>query len=1112
MLNLVFGRSKSGKTTFIDTKVCDLARNGENRILVIVPDQVTFETEKAFLDLLGARLSQNVLVLGFSRMCDYVFEATGALRKTPADDQTKALLMSIALEEVKDRLTLYSDKALNPELSKLFLSARKELSLSGSDFESIINSTCEANDLTTSKLSDIHLAGEAMDALLTQSFEDPDAELSIIADILRKRRIFDGYYIFIDSYLSFTAPEVEVVSALMQQCLEMYVTLSYDGISSDGLFSTSHDTAVKLKRMAESENLKVSEPVYCNYGGFYAYDDLSHLEQNIFMPDRCLYEHKSDNITMYRAKDRYDEIDFVAREIRRLIIDYGYRFSEIAVVGRNLKPYSSTIQSVFDKYEISYFADKPHEITSKPVVKLISACFNCIIGGFDKDDVLSLLKTGLTSVSDNDITIFENYIYTWQLNHSSLCKDFTANPRGFADEFTFEDIEMLHRAESVRKLIVPNLLKFKYEYSEKTAAEICKGLYDLLILFGTDKKLLELADKLEVWEEVSYSSEQIRLWEILINTLDRTAEVIGDRSLSLKRFYDLFMLQLSLTDISFIPKAVDQVTVGDIERLRLGGRRCVFVVGAVEGEFPNTNASSGLFTASERNELSRLNILDGVDDEQNANRELYLCYYALTSASDKLFVSFPASELSGEVISPSVIISELDSIFPECNHRSRVTENTSDFLWSKKSSYDYYAERAKSIDPVTHALRDYFANNDLFKDKLLSLENVMNSKTKFNIKDSNIAERLFGKEIYLSASKIERYHLCRFSYFCQYGLKANERRKASIDALEYGSFVHYIMEKFLSSYSKPEFLGLSDEEIVSTISEVSEAYADLHFGGLASKSARFNYLFNGVKDAAYTLIKHLIAELAQSDFTPVDYELDIGKDISAYRLELTDDLSVTVTGKVDRADILIRDGNTYIRIVDYKTGTKIFNLSDVIYGLNLQMLLYLSVIKNKGEEHYGTKVIPAGVLYMPSFVPTLEMAIDATGDEILAERNKKLRMNGILLNDESVLASMDKELKGMYIPVSMGAKGLKGTDNLATLEEFGAVFAHIDKLIAKMAVELSNGDIDASPALGSYDACQYCSYSSVCIGRDVEKIKSVYKLDREEILKELGINKKEAET
>ncbi len=1074
-----------------------------------MPDQITFETEKSYLKLLGPKLAQKVLVLGFSRMCDYVFEFTGAVRKPAADDATKALLMSVALEEVRDNLLLYSDKALSTDLAKLMLSASKELAVSGSSVEEILNTAENTDELTYKKIHDIYTAVSAMNSLLLNTFEDPDSELSLVADILRERRIFDGYYIFIDSYLSFTAPETEVLAALMTQCRELYITLSYDGISNDGFFSVPGETAAKLKKLAEFENLRISEPYLCTYSGFFKDEALSHIEENIFSDLKESYPQATSAITLYMANDRYDEVDFIAREIRRLIIENSYRYSDIAVVGRDLSQYSDIIANTFDKYEISYFADKPHDITSKPVVRLISACFNAILSGFDKDDILSLLKTGLTSANDEDILLFENYLYTWQLNYSSLFEEFTANPRGFSDQFTFEDIEELKRVENVRKLVVESLKNFKDNFSDTTASELCKGLYSLLLSLGADKSITELSETLDKWEESAVSQEQIRLWEIFIETLDRTVNVIGDRKLSIKRFYELFMLQLNLTDISFIPRALDQVTVGDIERLRLGGRRCVFVIGAVEGEFPKYNIASGIFTASQRSELSKLNILVDADDEHNAFREQYLAYYALSSASEKLFVSFPVAELSGEAKSGSIIISEIASLTPECAKRTRNQEETSDLIWAEKPAYDYFAQYFRSSDLITEALRNYYSESPEYSHKLASLKGILSLDKRFVINDKSVSGKLFGKDMYLSATRIEKYHLCRFSYFCRYGLNATERRKASIDALEYGSFVHFILENFFKSFSKADFASLSEEKLNKFISDIADTYADNHFGGLKTKSARFLYLYSAVKEASCVLIKHIMEELSQSEFTPVDFELDIGNDINAYRLELDNNVSVTVTGKVDRADILKMDGKSFIRIVDYKTGSKVFNLSDVIYGLNLQMLLYLSVIKDKGKERYGKEIVPAGVLYMPSFVPTLEMAADDDVEKILKERNKKLRMNGILLDDESVLKAMDKDLSGLYIPVSMGAKGLKGADNLATLEEFGAVFAHIDKLISEMATELLDGKIDASPATLTSDACQWCPYSSVCIGKSESAFRSLYKLDREEILRELGINDKE---
>ncbi len=1109
MLNLIYGRSKSGKTTFIDKKVCELVNNGESRVLVIVPDQITFETEKSYLKLLGPKLAQNVLVLGFSRMCDYVFEFTGAIRKPAADDATKAILMSVALEEVKDNLLLYSDKALSTDLAKLMLSAGKELAMSGISSDEILVTAENADELTYKKIHDIYTATSAMNSLLINSFEDPDSELSAVADILRERRIFDGYYIFIDSYLSFTAPETEVLSALMSQCRELFITLSYDGVSKDGFFTVPGETASKLKSLANYENLQIAEPYLCTYSEFYRDEALSHIEENVFADSKESYTEPTDAVTLYMANDRYDEVDFIAREIRRLVIDFGVRYSEIAVVGRGLSQYNEIISNTFDKYEISYFADKPHDITAKPLIRLISSCFNAILSGFDKDDILSLLKTGLTSADNEDILLFENYLYTWQINYRSLFDEFTANPRGFSDQFTFDDAEELRRVESVRKLVMNSLKSFKEEFSDSTASQLSKGLYELLLTLGVDIKITDLADTLDKFDEIAFSQEQIRLWEIFIETIDRTDNVIGDRKLTIKRFYELFMLQLNLTDISFIPRALDQVVVGDIERLRLGGRRCVFVLGAVEGEFPRDNISTGIFTANQRSELSRLSILVDADDEHNAFREQYLAYYALTSASEKVFVSFPVAELSGEAKSGSIIISELITLVPELKRRTHNQEETSDLIWADKPGYDYFARYYRSSDLITETLRNYYSKSPDFTHKVKSLDDIINADKRFVINDKTISKRLFGKDMYLSATRIEKYHLCRFSYFCQYGLKANERRKASIDALEYGSFVHYILEYFFKSFKKTEFTSITDDNLSKFVSEIADSYADNHFGGLSAKSARFLYLYSAVKETSCILIKHIMEELSQSDFTPVDFELDIGNDISAYRLELSNDVSVTVTGKVDRADILKKDGKSYIRIVDYKTGTKVFSLSDVIYGLNLQMLLYLSVIKDKGKDRYKDEIVPAGVLYMPSFVPTLEMAADDDAEKIMKERNKKLRMNGILLDDESVLKAMDKDLSGLYIPVSMGAKGIKGTDNLATLEEFGAVFAHIDKLISEMATELLDGKIDASPATLTSDACQWCPYSSVCIGKSESSFRSLYKLNRDEILRELGIEKKE---
>ncbi|MBQ4105040.1 MAG: exodeoxyribonuclease V subunit gamma [Clostridia bacterium] len=1108
MLRLILGTSKSGKTEYVRNYLSTLAKQGENKLLMIVPDQQSFETEKAFLELLGPQLSMNVTVLGFSRLCDFVFEKTDYIRGALADDCTKTLLMSIALEEVADSMRVYGDKAMSPQLLSMMLLLKKELVRSNSSSDALAGLALDKDDILSKKLYDVSLALSAYDALLSNSFDDPEGELSVACDLLREHKVFQDYTVCIDSYLSFTEPESDVVEQLLIQSRELFVTLSDDGLSTydDSIFTVSRDTAKRLKACAKKNGVSVAVPLICSYKDYFTSRELTYIEENIFRSDDAISTIvENNNIHIYSASDKYDEADFVARNIRRLVIEQGYRYKDFAVVCRSVNPYMGILDTVLNRYGISFFMDSPSHVLSKPLMKLVSAIFKCITGSFNKDSVLAVLKSGITSADTVDIALFENYIFTWSLSGSKFLREFTANPRGFADEFTESDKEELEKIESVRKFLIEPLVNFRENIKSATSKEISQHLYSLLLSLGADEKIRSLCDELDASGEHTLSEEQLRLWEIFVETLDRTVAVIGDRRITPVRFSELLELQFSCHELAFIPRAMDQVTVGDIERLRLYDKKVVFVIGAVEGEFPATAPVSGLFTSHERDVLTEAGVLSDNSLELQSVRERYLCYYALTSASDKVFVSYPASTLTGTPVEPSVIITELMNIFENLAPEHSVLVPDAERLWAHKPSFSVYAKRFGSGDPLTSALDDYYSDNEIYRDSATSLTRAQ-SREPFKIKDKTIAERLFGTDMRLSASQVEKYHLCRFMYFCNYGLRLRERRTAQIDAMEYGSFVHYILEKFIGKYTKSQFCSLTDTEIATEVSTIMAAYAELHMGGMSDKSPRFNYLYHRVSVSAQMLINHLIKELSQSKFTPEAFELNIGKDVPAYTLSLPTGQTVTIRGFVDRADVYREGDKTYIRIVDYKTGSKVFSLSDIMYGLNLQMLIYLSALSRSGSVHFGGKLTPAGVLYMPAIAPVIDASFGTSEEKLSEKRDEKLRMNGLLLSDSDVLSAMENDLNGIYIPVSAKGETFKGSDNLATLEEFGAIFSKIDALIAEMATELSRGAVDATPAAGGYNACEYCPYSSVCGHKDTDPVRNIFKLDREEILEDLGLN------
>lgn len=1105
MLRFVLGTSKSGKTEYLRNLLGAMAKSGDNKLLIIVPDQQSFETEKAFLELLGPNISMNVKVLGFSRLCDYVFENTGYNHGVLADEATKSLLMSIALEDTKDAMKIYGDKADSPQLISMMLSIRQEF-VRNRVTTDLLRQMTTSNQVLSHKLHDVTLVLSAYDALVSNSFEDPDGELSIACDLLRENPLFEGFTICVDSYLSFTQLEIDILTELMGECKDLYVALSDDGkAGDDSIFTVSRDTARRLRACAVNNNVPVGAPVICDYKEYFQSPELLHIEENIFRNREVYDKDYSDSLCLYSAENRYEESDFIARNIRSLVMSGKYRYKDIAVVCRNTAPYNGILDVTLNSYDVPFFMDTPANIQSKPLIKLISACFDCVTSSFHQDAVLSVIKSGLTMVDNIEGALFENYLFTWNISGKRFFTEFTANPQGFADKFDDEDICELAVVEQVRRGVIEPLLQFREDIKGATAADISRHLYSLILKLGADKKIQILCDSLESASQYQLSQEQLRLWQIFIDALDRTNQVIGNRVISPARYCDLLKTQFASVKLSFIPRAVDQVTVGDIERLRLTDKKVVFVMGAVDGEFPLVLGNSGIFTSDERTVLTESGLLPDKSLETVATREKYLCYYALTSASEKIYVSFPSSNLTGVGNIPSVMISELEILFVNLSVCLNSDVETLHKLWAAKPSFSIFSERIRGTDDLTDSLRIYYSNKEEFTSSVASLDRAV-TREPFAIKNPENAQRLFGRDMRVSASQVEKYHLCRFMYFCTYGLRLKERRVAQIDAMEYGSFVHYILEHFIKKYTKEQLCNLTDEEIMTDIKVIMKDYAELHFGGMDDKSDRFIFLYNRVSDSAFHLIKHIISEFSQSRFSPAAFELDIGNDVPAYTLTLPTGQTVTIRGKVDRADLMEKDGRTYIRIVDYKTGSKTFDLSDVMYGLNLQMLIYLSVLSDSTSDKLPASLIPAGILYMPAMVPVVDAAFDTSEAAVLKERTKKLRMNGLVLSDMDVLEGMEKDMAGVYIPVSSKGDSVKGTDNLASLEEFGAIFSKIDSLIGAMATELSAGKVDATPATICYEACEYCPYSSVCGHKEGDPVRSIFKLDRNRILKELNLN------
>ncbi len=1103
MLRFILGKSGSGKTTLIHNKICQLVQDGNDKIMLIVPDQSSFETEKAFLDLLGAKNSKKVLVFGFSRLCRYVFDHTGQHLKNVIDNGTRSVIMSLALEQLSEKLCLLKNKRSN-SIVEVMLQTVTDLKKSSVSSDSLRLCAENVSDSTLkSKLLETALVSDAFDALVAQSYIDPLDDLTRLLNILEKNNIFDGYTVFFDGFSGFTVQQLKVIRLLLSQCADTYVSLTFDPFSdgSEEVFATSHGTYKILLDFAKRDGIQIKSPIRTEEILRFKSDELKALESGVFRNDFENFDSEPCNIMLYSAADEYAESEFVARQIKKLVIECDYLYSDISVICHETAPYSGILNEAFERYDIPYFMDVKSDIDVKPVIRLVNSLFRTVTGDFERDDVISLLKTGLTKNTADEISAFENYVFVWNINNGGFKTEFTQNPSGFSEKFSQSDTENLKIAEQVRRSVVVPLVEFKNNAKDKNGREISELLYELLDTLGVPDALREMYDKFENLSEKKVGAEQIRIWNMFVEILDKTVAAIGDTHLTLNRYYELLSLQISAMQLSDIPQTIDSVTVTTAQRVRVSKQRASFLIGCIDGVFPAAPHTSGIFSPFELKQLQLNDVSLGNSFSDIAGLETFMAYCCMTSPSEKLYISYPMSDLQGNAHTPSVIISETAKIFPKMRILSELDfDAKKESMLAAKPAFEELSKSLCTSHGGLSGLLEYFENDKAYRVKLDSIKRARDSRP-FSIENIKNAEKLFGENLRISASQIEKFNMCRFSYFCSYGLNVRERRKAEINPMEYGTLVHYILEKFFTAYSKSEYSEMTEDEIKAFAEETLDNYIQNYFGGAQSKTKSFLYKLSVLKGNVCLLLTHIVAEMSQSDFEAVDCELKIGEDIPAYTIKLSTGHSISVHGFVDRVDIMKKDGTNFLRVIDYKTGTKTFKLSDVLYGINLQMLLYLYSIKQLGQQRYGS-ITPSGILYVPATVPVISGDKNTQSDEVFEEVDKKLKMNGLLLDDVDVIRGMDKSDSGKYIPVKVKLDTPVSTRSLATLEDFGKIFNKIDLLIADMGNALYSGKIQAAPVRGAHNGCEYCPYDSVCAYRRTEGV-NTFDVDNDEVMRQI---------
>ena len=1058
MLKFIFGRPASGKTYNVLNTVKKLAESGKNTVL-IVPEQFSFESERAVLKTLGDKAALNVSVMSFSRLCDEVGREVGGIAGVTITEADKIIFMNRALLSAADGLKIWRRYCHSVFFAKTMLDTIGEFKINTVTAEDLKKAAKETKSHSLAlKLHDIAVIYETYDALTGEQFIDPADSLTKLYRQLENCRFFRNKTVILDSFKGFTGQQFKIIDRILAQADDVIVSLTNDPeLSGDyNVFMNIRAAAERIRKSAARFSVAEDKPLVLEKS-YYNSKDMAALERLLAGGDFEKNQQCGD-ITLCAAASVSDEAEFAARTIRRLVRQKGYRYRDFVIIARDAEKYEESVYSACKLYGVPLFGDRREPLSAFPAAAAVNAALEFCLNP-TSESILRFHKTGLGTLRTEEISALENYVYLWNIDSSLWQTDWTMDPRGFVseDENKKDNKAELEKINSLRQKAVAPLYTFKEKF-RGTAADMAKAVVELLEECNAAEKLSVLSESFKS-EGAEFRSDVLKQsYDRYMKLLDSMAVCFGNREIKRQEFFEALSLSVSLDNVGVIPRMLDEVTFGAADRIRPSRPKVAIVLGANQGVFPKGLSSSGILGVTERKSLIELGIEIPDNQISSVIDENYLVYCNLCCPSDRLYISYANHSISGEEMEPSAFLAEIaENLGAETVLEPQENLNGENLPATYESAYSQYCRRRLTADSET--LKDALKGSR--EEEKIEYLSKMLSGAPQKISEET-AEKLFGKNITMSASRFDTFRKCRFSYFCKYGLSAKRLKPAEFDVLQRGTIVHFVLEKIVGAYKKG-VADLSEGEINSLVDKYINEYLDGISGYRAIETERSKFLVSRISRALKAVVLQLSREFAQSGFEPAYCELKIGNGGEIPELKIPFDKGdINIVGSIDRVD----EYNGYIRVIDYKTGTKSFKLPDILFGLNLQMLIYLyAVVRAGGKDDEKA----AGILYMPS-----KRDLNDSG----------MAMNGLLRSEKDIVAAMDRDMQGEFVPkysiTNSGALDKRCT-SFVSKEDFSDIFDYIEVLMKRTGDGILSGDIAVSPLDGrETPACKYCDYGAVC--------------------------------
>ena len=1109
-LRFCFGPSGSGKSHRIYEEIMQRAAEEPGRnFLIIVPDQFTMQTQKDLVMRSDRDGILNIDVLSFGRLSHRILEEVGTKEMPVLDDTGKSLVLQKVAADLKEQLpamgSLLHKQGYIHEV-KSAISEFMQYGISTQDMDKLITSAQKRGALAM-KLKDLKTLYRGFQDYIRDHFITTEETLDVLRRSLSKSKILKGSVVVFDGFTGFTPIQNRLIQELMRVCAETIVTVTIgvgeDPYKMDGeqkLFHLSKKTVADLEKLAAEAEVERGEDLFVKGGPnrFAKAPALHYLEQNLFRYQYEPYAGEQQEIHMFEALSPREEVHQTALYIRHLIREQGMTYRDIAVVIGDLEGYASYVETEFGQLEIPCFLDRTRGIVLNPMIEYIKSALQLYIKDFSYDTVFHFLRSGMADISREEIDELENYVIrTGARGYRTYSRLFTRRTeelQGNAEGSEQAEEKTMERLNRIRQQFM-DAVEILHMGSQEKAGDYVSHLYDFLEQNQVQQKLLNYQQQFEKEGDLSRAREYAQIYRLVMDLLDQVYELLGEEEISRQEFADILEAGFGEITVGTIPQNVDRIVVGDMERTRLKQVKVLFFLGVNDGNIPKNASKGGIISDMDREFL----IESGTEMAPSPRQQMYIqrlyLYLNMTKPSEQLYLSYAKVNSEGKGIRPSYLIDTVRKLFPAMSMEYPQNRSRLEQIEGRQEGARYLAEELREYVEGTlpeEERQDFYLMYRAYEADAAGRDLLTRAAFR-RYRESGlsriVARALYGQQLENSVSRLETYAACACRHFLQYGLSLQEREEFGFEASDMGTVYHAVLENFAGKLAESNLTwwDFTEDFAAKAVKESVEAYAATYGETVLYSSARNEYAITRMSRILTRTVLTLQKHLKQGSFQPDDYELSFrfAEDLDSIHVDLSEDEKMHLQGRIDRIDVSEDAEHVYVKVIDYKSGNRKFDLAALYYGLQLQLVVYMNAaMEMESRKHPDKEIVPAALLYYHIDDPTIETPVELTDEQINEQILAKLRMNGVVNSDPEVVERLDRYMqdKSVVIPVEKKKDGsFSARSGVLSREEMQLISSYVDAKIRSIGREILDGKIAANPyEKGNEEACTYCAYKKVC--------------------------------